>query len=774
MDCDQTDELRMLNFDMLRCHSNDDPTRPKAPAQNRWKVHDIDNATFEDAKINPLYTLGLKLGGANNIIDIEYDGGDMEAGEAQWDLMTAGHKLPSTKSWSSARGKHRLFSITDAQRKIIGEDVVKDGDMEFRLGKASEFAYYSIIPTPNDCTRQWLKHSPIQPLPSWLCQVIADLQNKKNAPKPLKGRKHSDHEDHEINLDLPGSIYERDTCWYELLSKYGWTQIPSTDDGVEWFQRPGKDTQGLSATLGYCNGESSEPRFYSFSEECAPLIPHKAYNKYAFYTAYEHGEGNFQAAFAALNKIQNPNGKQQLWVDPFEEFDNIEEELEEEHTVDNCYQVPTKLLKIPGLVSWVSDYHAQRHVNSDERLAAIGAYSLLALAGSRRVELDDHTRPNLFTMILGPSTCGKSSMISTLTSLAEEAGFRDELYGDFKSSESMQDAVVRSPVILSTIDECQHRLKMLSDEKDKAAGSYSCELKKLATAAKGTWQRRSGLGKEGKGETIHQPHLSGLWCGITDNAWPAITDDMLGDGFIGRFMIVEVTVGDLNLNMHENVDLRNKIVNHLKELKATQVDQKAPPKIDGCDESEPFIPVPNTVRHTPEAAELSHKMKVEWHAKMKVATEKNEKAASAYGRMHEFMCRLELLISLSAHTDLRPITLEQTMWAIALTKALTRFKSERMHNKPRADSQYEKDCEWVKNKLMTCRDRTYPWAKLSRESPYNILLFDRLIHSMEEQGRLFTDRVFDNYGKSIRHNGSYICLPRHRNGATKHFRKKEK
>jgi len=95
-------------------------------------------------------------------------------------------------------------------------------------------------------------------------------------------------------------------------------------------------------------------------------------------------------------------------------------------------------------------------------------------------------------------------------------------------------------------------------------------------------------------------------------------------------------------------------------------------------------------------------------------------------------------------------------------------------SKPRADSQYEKDCEWVKNKLMTCRDRTYPWAKLSRESPYDILLFDRLIHSMEEQGRLFTDRVFDNYGKSIRHNGSYICLPRHRNGATKHFRKKEK
>lgn len=91
----------------------------------------------------------------------------------------------------------------------------------------------------------------------------------------------------------PGDRYNQKPPWEEVLMPHGW-RLLYTHDGEGYWQRPGKDSPGISATTNY----RGSGRLYVFSTSTV-FEAGRSYSKFAAYTILEHG-GDFSTAARAL------------------------------------------------------------------------------------------------------------------------------------------------------------------------------------------------------------------------------------------------------------------------------------------------------------------------------------------------------------------------------------------------------------------------------------------------------------------------------------------
>ncbi len=92
----------------------------------------------------------------------------------------------------------------------------------------------------------------------------------------------------------PGDRYNRRASWAEVLEPHGWRMLYITRDGESYWQRPGKQGSGVSATTNYQGSDL----LYVFSTSTI-FAAGRAYSKFAAYAILEHG-GDFRAASRAL------------------------------------------------------------------------------------------------------------------------------------------------------------------------------------------------------------------------------------------------------------------------------------------------------------------------------------------------------------------------------------------------------------------------------------------------------------------------------------------
>ncbi len=91
----------------------------------------------------------------------------------------------------------------------------------------------------------------------------------------------------------PGDLYNERVSWAEVLGPYGWTQLSTRDEEGYW-QRPGKEGPGISASTNYHGSDL----LYVFSTSTV-FEAGRGYSKFAAYAILEHG-GDFSAAAKAL------------------------------------------------------------------------------------------------------------------------------------------------------------------------------------------------------------------------------------------------------------------------------------------------------------------------------------------------------------------------------------------------------------------------------------------------------------------------------------------
>ena len=91
----------------------------------------------------------------------------------------------------------------------------------------------------------------------------------------------------------PGDRYNRRASWAEVLEPHGW-RVLYTRDGESYWQRPGKESPGVSATTNHRGSDLLYVLTTSTVFEAG-----RTYSKFAAYAILEHG-GNFSAAARAL------------------------------------------------------------------------------------------------------------------------------------------------------------------------------------------------------------------------------------------------------------------------------------------------------------------------------------------------------------------------------------------------------------------------------------------------------------------------------------------
>jgi hypothetical protein len=93
----------------------------------------------------------------------------------------------------------------------------------------------------------------------------------------------------------PGDDYAARTTWAELLEPAGWRLLRSLSNGWGYWQRPGKDGPGLSATTREDGG------FYVFSTstEFEAEVPYSKFGTFAML----HNQGDHKAAAAQLRRL---------------------------------------------------------------------------------------------------------------------------------------------------------------------------------------------------------------------------------------------------------------------------------------------------------------------------------------------------------------------------------------------------------------------------------------------------------------------------------------
>lgn len=99
--------------------------------------------------------------------------------------------------------------------------------------------------------------------------------------------------------ERPGDRYNRRASWAEVLEPHGWKSL-TTRDGESYWQRPGKQGSGVSATTNYQGSDL----LYVFSTSTV-FEAGRAYSKFAAYAILEH-RGDFQAAARALAMREEP------------------------------------------------------------------------------------------------------------------------------------------------------------------------------------------------------------------------------------------------------------------------------------------------------------------------------------------------------------------------------------------------------------------------------------------------------------------------------------
>ena len=99
--------------------------------------------------------------------------------------------------------------------------------------------------------------------------------------------------------DKPGDDFNSRADWEEILTPHGWKKTRSVGNKIYW-QRPGKDGDGISATTGYCKNQKSGELFFCFSSNGAPFEECVGYSKFGTYALLNHND-DFVAAAKALN-----------------------------------------------------------------------------------------------------------------------------------------------------------------------------------------------------------------------------------------------------------------------------------------------------------------------------------------------------------------------------------------------------------------------------------------------------------------------------------------
>lgn len=234
---------------------------------------------------NPTQNYAIVCGEISNLVVFDVDtknGGDptpfLNRGMLEVRTPSGGYHFYTTYDPVLATTKHKR---ADHQGILKAVDVQSNGALVF--APPTLFGPTLTYTITNDV--------PVASLPEDLMvSVLEALQPEEKATeyKPYVPPTNAD-------MRRPGDVFNALASWDDVLIPLGWKKIGGNRTGTQYWKRPGKTTEGISASTNY----KGYDLFFPYTQAVDGLVWKKGYTKFSLYAQLVH-DGDSRAAARAL------------------------------------------------------------------------------------------------------------------------------------------------------------------------------------------------------------------------------------------------------------------------------------------------------------------------------------------------------------------------------------------------------------------------------------------------------------------------------------------
>ena len=313
----------------------------------------------------------------------------------------------------------------------------------------------------------------------------------------------------------------------------------------------------------------------------------------------------------------------------------------------------------PGgvLQEWIQFNLITAHKQQPE-LALISAVAGFATLCGRKVTDDYGTMPNVYLVGIAPSSAGKQHPMNVnKLVISKAAGSSAMLQDGLASHAGLHRALEVSPSTLLQSDEMGRLMSVLGDSKKvppHLAGIIDIWLKLFSSSS--TVYLAPAYADRRQNFTIEHPNFCLYGTSVPQNFYGALTKEALSDGLFNRFLIVEVSNGDPELQKPAPMV----VPECLAEATKWWWNYKMDPFADG---SGPRVLVTSTEAEK-EFLGLQKTIRKNQRAEM-------ERGTTIWGRTWEYSRKLALIHQCSLDREAVEISGASAKWACAFVLKLT-------------------------------------------------------------------------------------------------------
>lgn len=347
----------------------------------------------------------------------------------------------------------------------------------------------------------------------------------------------------------------------------------------------------------------------------------------------------------------------------------------------------------PGLAGQIAWYVYQSAPRPVKEVAIVAAIGLLAGICGKSWSIPQ-SGLNMYIILIARSAVGKEAMHSGTSSLLSAvinrqpaaAAFVD--FSDFASGPALQKAVAANPCFLNVSGEWGRKLRGLAQEDTgKGSGPYSS----LRTVMTNLYQKSgpqsivggiSYSNREGNVASVSGVSYSMIGESTPRTFYDSLTETMMEDGFMSRFLVIEYDGDRPPLNANPVIEPGFALADAIANL-ATQAQN-----LNGRGATTP-------VGRTNEAAQLMHSFELECDSQ--INSTKEEAWRQMWNRASLKVMRLSALLAVADNCYSPCIQVNQVEWALSVVRKDIAIMSRRMSDGDVGVSDYSRE-----RKVLAC------------------------------------------------------------------------
>lgn len=194
-----------------------------------------------------------------------------------------------------------------------------------------------------------------------------------------------------------------------------------------------------------------------------------------------------------------------------------------------------------GLVRDVAEYTLGAARYPSKAFAVVAALQVVSLATRNRYVVEGGTGLNLYTVMVGPTGCGKEAPREVVRTLARELGLSNTVPESIASGAALLRALAAEPTLLFLSDETGKLLQAAADDRGSVhLKDLLTELMRLYGLSQSTYGGKRYARADDNVPPVHRPFVGLLGATTPETLTGAIGQADVDSGFLNRILYIEV------------------------------------------------------------------------------------------------------------------------------------------------------------------------------------------------------------------------------------------